>query len=494
MPLTSVGSRRSVHSEMGVRAERLAEAAAGHIIRFKVLYLVLISLIYFADTCFRATKKLFWFDEIFTVLNARLPDIKTIWEALRGGADLNPPMLYVLTRASERLFGEGPVSVRLPEILGFWIFCLCLYRFVSVRSTPLAGMVTMIFPWVTQAYWYAYEARPHGIVLGLCGVSIVCWQSATTSKRRLPWLIGLTASLAAALLTHSFAVLLFGPLVVGELVRSYLARKIDWPIWAAMGIAAPAILTSLPLLRNARKMLDGVTMFHPTFSLASSYIFLLGPSLLVAAGAFFLLAADLLAPQTAGSSKAQSGFEVVPHEIALAIGLSAAPLFGILLSNLARGPFLHRYALCAVGGCAYLAGIAAARCRTRIVSLLLLALLLFGVAKHSAEFVKTRRVVEPVTGHPLKAIENGSPLEQYTLLDHGVEGDLPIVVLDDLDFLQIHFYAPPELRDRLWYVVWKEPDINAEGYRALNRWSGANVKITDAPSFLAAHPRFLAYA
>src|SRR5256885_5345911 len=47
----------------------------------------------------------------------RSPTTGDILTALRGGADLNPPGIYFLTRASRALFGSSDTATRLPSIL-----------------------------------------------------------------------------------------------------------------------------------------------------------------------------------------------------------------------------------------------------------------------------------------------------------------------------------------------------------------------------------------
>ena|SRR5437762_10022732 len=139
-------------------AERLETATgrfAGILNRRKYAVLVLFSLAYFLTTCYRASRKLFWFDELLTMHVSHQPDLASVWRALMQGADLNPPILYGLTRFSELLFGAGQIGSRLPAIVGFWIFCLCLFRFVSVRTSALSGFVSMSFPLVTTASYYA---------------------------------------------------------------------------------------------------------------------------------------------------------------------------------------------------------------------------------------------------------------------------------------------------------------------------------------------------
>src|SRR5277367_3447932 len=64
--------------------------------------IALFSVLYFADIFLKASRKCFWFDELFTVYLCRLPDFKSTWTAVVHGADFNPPMLYLLTRGAHR--------------------------------------------------------------------------------------------------------------------------------------------------------------------------------------------------------------------------------------------------------------------------------------------------------------------------------------------------------------------------------------------------------
>jgi 4-amino-4-deoxy-L-arabinose transferase-like glycosyltransferase len=204
--------------------ERLEDSAQGFELfldRRRKLLLLLCTVSYAYVTCHRASRKLFWFDELFTVHISALSSPWPIWNALANGVDFNPPLLYILTWLSQTIFGIGQVATRLPAIVGFWVFCLCLFKFVAVRSTALAGFISLAFPLITPAYWYAYEARSHGAVLGFCGLALISWQAATSrTNHRLGPVFGLFASMACALATHSYAFLLLIPFAVGELARS----------------------------------------------------------------------------------------------------------------------------------------------------------------------------------------------------------------------------------------------------------------------------------
>src|SRR5581483_7502041 len=103
---------------------------------------------------------------------------------------------------------------RLPAILGFWIFSICIYTFVARRLGRLCGLIAALLPWFTLAHYYAYEARPHGALLAWCGVMLVCWQRSRAKAqgdsfaRTWPpnlWHLGLLLAFLAGLLTHVYA-------------------------------------------------------------------------------------------------------------------------------------------------------------------------------------------------------------------------------------------------------------------------------------------------
>ena len=108
-----------------------AEALRVQVERHKLWLLCGFSVLYLVGTCIIASQKLLWNDELFTLYISRLPSLSAIWSALVTGADQSPPLFFIITRASLLLFGANHLAVRLPEVLGFWIMSLCLFRFVS---------------------------------------------------------------------------------------------------------------------------------------------------------------------------------------------------------------------------------------------------------------------------------------------------------------------------------------------------------------------------
>src|SRR5690349_18198356 len=170
------------------------------------------TIFYFTDVCLRASAKYFWYDEILTVYFSRFSSFTQLWGALHSGIESNPPAFHVLTRASEAIFGENLIGTRMPEIVSFWVLCLCLFYFVNRRAGAAAGFVAMMLPMLTGAYFYAYEARPLIILVALGSMALLCWDNAVGLERPITgpnrrWLIGFSFCLLAALMLHCYGVL-----------------------------------------------------------------------------------------------------------------------------------------------------------------------------------------------------------------------------------------------------------------------------------------------
>ncbi len=327
--------------------------------RHRYVFLVLVSLAYFAITLYRAQRKLFWFDELFTFYIARLPDLGSIWAACKSGADFNPPLLYLLTRWSQAVFGAAELGTRMPQVVGFWLFCLCLYRFVSVRSGALGGFVALLFPLTTGGYWYAYEARSYGLVLGFFGLALICWQALADGAAHRPvMLAGLTASLTCAALCHAYAFLLFVPFGLGELARTILRRRFDFLAWCALLVPlAVLVATVLPLLQAIKAAHIPRALPSPGNTIWSSWDLSFAPHF--ALGVVLVLAAQSLWQRTSPAlprNHSTSSRPFAAHEIVALGALLGTPVFAFIATRVAGVPSFGRYSLIAMAGLACLVG------------------------------------------------------------------------------------------------------------------------------------------
>ncbi len=177
---------------------------------------------------------------------------------------LDPAFYHLLVHACIRIFGPTRFALRLPSLFGYLLMQLCLFLYVKRVSTARAALFAAALPALTQTLFYAAEARPYGLLLGLYGLALIAYQAATRSldesdksakpenpPSRLVHLLTLAFAVALALNSHYFGILLLTPICAAELTRTILRRRLDLPVIAAILAGALTIVFTLPFQRAA---------------------------------------------------------------------------------------------------------------------------------------------------------------------------------------------------------------------------------------------------
>jgi hypothetical protein len=480
--------------------------------RNRFVFLVLASLGYFSVTIYRAQHQLFWYDEIFTFYISRLPNIASIWNACTHDVDFNPPLLYLLTRWSQGIFGANELGTRMPEVVGFWVFGLCLYRFVSLRANALAGFIAFLLPLTTGGYWYAYDARSYGLVLGFFGLALISWQAAATrGPRQWASVAGLATSLSSAALCHCYAFLLFIPLGCGELARTIIRKRFDAAVWGALVLpAVVSVATVLPLVRSVRTLgawRPGLNDLWTGWDLSLPTVFARGPSILVLERSERILTqwfSLLLVALIGGSALSllslavnrkdgSTGWSFKSYETVALFAALFTPVIAFVSARLAHAPLYGRYSLIVVAGIACLVG---AACKGSTAGALVLGMTVLLVMGQFAVFYFGKTVIEPAGGSRIGKHPASSSFSFPMITDAASGGD-PIALLDDWEFGSMFYYAPPSLQSRLVALIPPgkiRAALNREGYLRLQRCCGALGAISSQPDFLNAHPSFFVYS
>lgn len=465
---------------------------------------ILFSLFYFVEVYLRASEKYFWYDELTTLYVCRLP-LSSMWDALRHGIDFNPPLFFLLTDLSKAVFGETLVGMRVPEILGFWVLCICLYRVVNRRVGWLPGSIAMTLPLITGAFYYSYEARPHAIVLGFSGLAVVCWQMSLEKPESRWWLASFSLCLLGAFLLHCYAVLVCAPFAAFELRRVERRRRIYWPMWIAMVV--PALIAGVvyvPLLISYHAYMKGTdyeTTFPPSVgALTAFYLDLLSPCIVVV-----LMGCALFALVNIGGLSVRSFLENRQSrrptpEIIIALAFLLLPFLGIILAKAVGGPFFGRYFMSTTIGLCILFGFGAGAARQPVnpiaVALMTLVLLpafwnLAALSWHRAHGI-AEDMHEPSSGFSMNSAVAG-PLARYQLLLSSPKTSEPIAILDPLDYFYLLHYAPG-LRPRIYYIQGPANDAAFMGFRNFQHWAPFkfNRGLT-SQELLESFPRSLVY-
>jgi len=437
--------------------------------------LLLFACVYFIGFGVIAAKALVSNDELFTLYIARLPHFSDIWAALATGAEQTPPLFYAISRADIYLVGTSGLALRLPELFAFALMCVCLFHIVARRTSAAYGFLALLLPFMTTAFNYAFEARSYALVMAFSGFGLLCWIWAVEGRRRQLALMGLAASLAAAISCHYYAVLSLFPLGMGEAIRFFRRNRVDAGVWLALGLSLSPLLTFLPLIQSARKFAPHFWAKPKWSSMAYFYDhFLLTPSAIPLLVIF--LAAVLY--RVLRRPRAEVAERPVPagvpaHEIAATVGFLLIPVVGVVLAKTVVGAFSDRYALPAVIGLSIIVAwgihrmLDARRAPAVALGLLLLAIL-------AIKEVQTYRRV---------AVDTLRHAQTYSFLESYASGDAPIVISGPMDFMELSYDAPKSLAPRLTYLAdprlalqYTGSDDAEKGLVEMKSWAGPNVQ------------------
>lgn len=168
-------------------------------------------------------------DECFTLYIATMPTIRELLDLLWQGPDAQPPLFHLVTRFFISIFGESELTLRLPAMLGFWVFCISLYLLVRIAGGGLvAASVAMIFPCATGYFYYAHEARPYGLLLGCVGFGLLNWIAIENSYYKKKAFFGLLLALSMAVCFHYFSVLYITLLCITEVILLITTRRLKF--------------------------------------------------------------------------------------------------------------------------------------------------------------------------------------------------------------------------------------------------------------------------
>jgi hypothetical protein len=470
-----------------------ADACAAAVERRAVIIGAGLSIAYWGVTCALAARKLMWNDELYTYYIAHLPTMRDVWAALMSRGEQTPPLFYVITRLSLRVFGDNNIALRLPEIIGYWVMIVCLFVFVARRASPLFALCAMVVPLVSLAYYFAYDARPYALVLGFSALALLSWQTVGSGRLRVLGLVALTSSLAATFSTHYYGIMVMLPLSLGELVRTLNRRRVDVAVWAAFTFALVPLLWQIPLIR-AGAAYAGAFWAPPRWVNTVDFYFSLLSTMLVPLAAIVVLAGIDGMINARRDEVAGPRFQPPVHEIAAACGFILIPIACVLLAKAATGAFTNRYAMPAIVGFAVLGGFTAAvafnsRARMGLVALMCL------VGWYGLSQIRELR--DPTSfSMPIRTVDLEASID---LLQSDPERQLPLVVADPHNFTILSHYAPPDIRSRLVYLADPSLAMKRLGHNSVERgmldlvkpWFHMNV--VDYNTFVAEQPRFLVY-
>jgi Dolichyl-phosphate-mannose-protein mannosyltransferase len=319
-----------------------ADPRAGHAL-WSYVAAALLAAFYLATSIYVSSQRLLWFDEIFTVHIAGLPDWKAILTALSHGADSLPPLYYLVVRMFGRMFGHGEVAVRLPSTLAMVATLLITFDCARRLTDGLHGLIAMaIAAWPLAGE--GFEARSYAICVMFAALALWVWTYTGASERVSAILFGATLFLAVSV--HYYAVLLLVPYALWEIARWRPWHRPSLKLIAGIiGVLIPAAVLSHFILSFSSKFAPGFWSRPSLRDLTEiySHIFVNGLFLIALAIVWIILA-----------DRKEETIDLQPMSAGEAIGwlYLCIPLAGFVAAELQTNAFAVRYFLALVPGVA----------------------------------------------------------------------------------------------------------------------------------------------
>ena len=170
---------------------------------------------------------------------------------------------------------------RLPSAFGYWLMSVCIYHFVRRRTRPAYAFIALVFPLFTTAAGFSIEARGYGLELGFASLALLSWQLATEGIMRPMALVGIGLGTAGSASCHYYGAYLVPAMLIGEVIRSYVRRHIDWPCILAIGAGILPLIAFLPLILVVAGLANSVWSTPSVKGLLWCYFGMLTPALIL---------------------------------------------------------------------------------------------------------------------------------------------------------------------------------------------------------------------
>jgi hypothetical protein len=440
-----------------------------------------------------AVRRHLWWDELDVYYMAIQPTFRAIVHSVSFGLDRQPPTYYIPLYYLVQWFGATPLVLRSIAIIPYWLATLVLYFTVARRTTPIYGFLAMLFPSLTLAFTYSFEARPYALVLLFSACAFLSWQLTHETKARRFALPALTLSIAAAFAVHYNACLVVLPFLGGEVILAARRRGFDFPVLLSICCGAFPVFFLFPNILAHRNFKVVQTSTALLERLSTAYQMLFSHASLLSLGILVALAIWLALPRRNGGDDRVllSDFESLP----MAVGgmFLSIPIVFCVVSYFTQ-TYYPRYIIETVIGAAILFVFVVHGLRRAIPDLADVLVVILLVA---AMFLSMKRLRTPD--------EQGWGTftlyaELFNRNNKAVYDSKEPMLLGQGSYKLALYYGEAGLRKRAFHVI-GEPGSNMTPfaqsdrmiYKALDRLVPGGIHAPDYNSFIREHSRFLMY-
>jgi hypothetical protein len=482
------GSDRAPNSNpsasiFGLDPERISPYVLGILIIYAII-----------RNLFQAAIKPFWYDELCTFILVHQQRLSTMWSALAHGADGNPPGFYLAERFATALVANENFAFRWLSILGFSCVLVCLFQLIRQRRGNVIALFCASIPIITILFTnYSVESRPYSLVLACISVALVCYQRAPAVR----WMILMGFSLALAQSFHYYAVFAFLPFIAAELVLLLVERNLRWGVWLALACGFLPLAVFLPMLSTNKTLYSQHFWSPATLQVAqASYGWYFSTSLsngiaLVAGSALAVLGTMLYHERRAARGERSAGASV--QEPILILVFLSLPFICLVAATLTHGGMTTYYVLPTVLGFPLAASYVLPRLEGRTLGLFFVLTILFIIQSLLPQEIQ---FWSAYNSNPHFLSPADSVVQFVSPSGHE---DLPMVVSDAHDFMELAHYAPPQWKSRFVSVVDAPQAVlymkndTADIQLAILR-TYFPLPVFDFQAFVAKNPVFLLYS
>ena len=246
----------SVKERLPRAAARQAPGNRGTGALWAYVVAALLAIFYFVTSLQVAAHRVFWFDELFTLHIAKLPQLSTIWTALSNGVDALPPAYYMVVRLFDSLFGPGDIAARLPSTIAMCLGLLLIFDCARRLTDGLHGLIALAAATCSFLPYYGYEARSYGIYFMFAALALWAWGNDRLGAKAQAVLFG--AAFFGGECFHYYFGMCLLPYVVWEFLQWKPGRRPSLKMVAGIvGCIIPVLVLSPLILSFSQKFAGG---------------------------------------------------------------------------------------------------------------------------------------------------------------------------------------------------------------------------------------------
>lgn len=229
---------------------------------WEIIFLAALSLGILIGAAMQSHKEYLAGDELVTALLVSNPSFSEMWSAIRRGAELNPPLYFILDWAVARMFGTGELALRAISGISIAVGAWALYFTVRPLTGPrLAALaLALVLGLSRDVFFFSYQARYYGVLFLLVSVGVLLLVRLTADRpptRRDHLLLFLVH--CALVYSHLYGLIYSGVLFLALAAMDLLRGKLRWGLLGAVVAAWVSFCAWLPTtLQQFKSVSQGV--------------------------------------------------------------------------------------------------------------------------------------------------------------------------------------------------------------------------------------------